>query len=71
MLKMINETQFGLRGRIIDAETHKGIPRASIIKSFQNRHQNEGVHPMPWRSTEQGEFWRLILPGKYVLQVSN
>lgn len=69
MLQMVAETDYGIRGQVIDTDTHVPIAGASILKLNPNSRYDRNSFPIPWTTTSQGEFWRLILPGRYILEV--
>jgi len=70
MVRLGMETEYGVRGQVIDAETHAPISNASMIKLNPNADLDDrNKPPMAWHTTRNGEFWRLILPGKYTLEV--
>lgn len=58
MLKYLLEVNRGIRGVITD-ENNNGIKAKLHIKGRNNT----------FYSTENGEYWRLLLPGSYTLQV--
>ncbi|XP_046441586.1 carboxypeptidase M-like [Daphnia pulex] len=59
MLKYLNEAHRGVRGQVFDSQNNP-VPNASIRikgRSFGSK------------TTPLGEFWRILMPGVYILQV--
>ncbi|KAH7645110.1 carboxypeptidase d-like protein [Dermatophagoides farinae] len=63
LLKFIETAHWGIKGIILDENTHE--PIKSAIISIGN---NDGGHNIT--SSLQGEYWRLLLPGSYSVTVS-
>ena len=61
MLEFIKQAQTGVRGIVVDKMTSAYIPEAVLYVS--------GRH-IPFTSSKNGEFWRVLLPGYYILTVS-
>nr|AMO02545.1 carboxypeptidase D [Tityus serrulatus] len=60
LLSYMEQIHMGIKGLVTDSETGKGIERAFIIV--------EGIeHNVT--TTKRGEFWRLLLPGSYIITV--
>lgn len=55
------EAHRGVTGQILDSSTLQAITNASLKISGRN---------MTFHSTKTGEFWRLLLPGNYQLEVN-
>ncbi|XP_069669160.1 carboxypeptidase D-like isoform X2 [Periplaneta americana] len=61
LLNYISQVHQGVRGYVFDNSTQKPIPGASL--------KIEGRDSF-FRTTPRGEFWRILLPGSYQLQVN-
>ncbi|KAF7489398.1 Carboxypeptidase M [Sarcoptes scabiei] len=59
LLAYLNEVHQGIRGIITDTG---GSPIADAILKIEGR-------DIPFKSSKRGEFWRILLPGSYVLHV--
>ncbi len=51
----------GIKGFIFDAKTMHGVPQATIRVNGRDHHV---------KSAEQGDYWRLLLPGSYKVTAS-
>lgn len=61
LLAFMGEVQRGVRGLVVDNSTGAPVPGAKLkIKG----------RDFSFRASQKGEFWRILLPGQYVLQVS-
>ncbi|KAJ3643620.1 hypothetical protein Zmor_026321 [Zophobas morio] len=61
LLKYCLEALRGVTGQILDSTSRKPIAKATLRVSGKN---------MTFSSSKTGEFWRLLLPGNYKLEVS-
>ncbi|XP_049519865.1 mucin-5AC [Dermacentor silvarum] len=61
LMKLIEESQRGLRGIITDDE---GYPVANARLMIKGRY-------MPFKTSRKGEYWRILLPGTYTLMASS
>ncbi|KAK6637928.1 hypothetical protein RUM44_008350 [Polyplax serrata] len=61
MLEFLKQSQLGVRGLILDKVTSAYIPDALL--HIAGRH-------IPFTSSKNGEFWRVLLPGHYILTVA-
>ncbi|XP_072099753.1 carboxypeptidase D-like [Mobula birostris] len=61
LLQFIKQVHRGVKGFVIDATNGKGIFNATIIVAEVN-------HPV--RSAKDGDYWRLLVPGRYKITVS-
>lgn len=68
MLKIIEQSEYAFRGLILDSETNNPIPNALLVKLNPNPRLNKEVQP--WYTSYLGEFWRIVLPGKYLLEIT-
>nr|XP_046909293.1 carboxypeptidase M-like [Dermatophagoides farinae] len=59
LIAYLNEVHRGVRGIVTD--TANGTPISNVDIRIKGR-------DIPFKSTQRGEFWRLLLPGSYVLQ---
>lgn len=62
LLAFMEEANRGVRGILVDSQTGSGVPNAKL--------QIKG-RSFSFRGSEKGEFWRILRPGQYVLQVSS
>lgn len=60
LLAYINEAHRGVRGIISDT---RGVSIPGAVLKIKGR-------KIPFKASNRGEFWRIILPGQYVLQVT-
>lgn len=60
LLKYISQVHQGVRGVIRDMSTHQPIQTTGL---------KIGGRDSYFRTTSRGEFWRVLLPGTYQLQV--
>lgn len=60
LMRFMEEAHRGVRG-IVSDDIGAPIPKATLM--IKGRY-------MPFRTTENGEYWRILLPGSYVLMVS-
>nr|CAD7198618.1 unnamed protein product [Timema douglasi] len=60
MLVFLSQAQRGVRGLVMDSLTREAIPGA------QFRIDNRAIG---FNTSKRGEFWRILLPGNYTLQV--
>lgn len=60
LIEYMKKVHIGIKG-IVSDNTGKPIEEADIIV--------EGLEGKPIRSTERGEYWRLLLPGDYRVKV--
>nr|CAD7408850.1 unnamed protein product [Timema cristinae] len=60
MLVFMSQAQRGVRGLVMDSLTREAIPGA------QFRIDNRAIG---FNTSKRGEFWRILLPGNYTLQV--
>lgn len=51
----------GVKGSILDSNTKAPIEKARLIIKGRN---------MPFYTSDKGDFFRILLPGDYVLQVT-
>jgi len=58
-LHFIASTHRGVRGLILDNDTQEPVPKAYVVVEGINKNIT---------STERGEYWRLLVPGKYNIQ---
>ncbi|XP_052472781.1 carboxypeptidase D [Carassius gibelio] len=61
LLQFIRQVHRGVKGMVIDSKDGSGIPNATITVDTVN-------HPI--RSSVAGDYWRLLVPGKYHLTAS-
>lgn len=60
MLKFLNEVHRGVKGLVKDKTSSSAIHEATLkIKERIN-----------FKTTVHGEFWRILLPGRYTLEVN-
>lgn len=50
----------GVKGYVIDGENGRRIPRAQLKVGDRER---------PFNATADGEYWRILLNGSYVMEV--
>jgi hypothetical protein len=60
LLKYISQVHQGVRGVIRDMSTHQPIQTTGLKIEGRDSY---------FRTTSRGEFWRILLPGTYHLQV--
>lgn len=60
LLKFLESVHMGVKGIVFDVTTNSSIEGALVEIS--------GTRPI--NTTELGEYWRLLLPGEYTIQVS-
>lgn len=61
LLAFIAQANKGVRGLLLDSQTGSAVPNAKLkIKG----------RAFSFRGSNRGEFWRILLPGQYVLQAS-
>ena len=60
LLKYISQVHQGVRGVIRDMSTHQPIRTTGLKIEGRDSY---------FRTTSRGEFWRILLPGTYKLQV--
>lgn len=60
LLKYISQVHQGVRGVIRDMSTHQSIRTTGLKIEGRDSY---------FRTTSRGEFWRILLPGTYKLQV--
>jgi len=53
----------------MDSATRMPIRDAELLRKSQNYFENSDNNAMPWYTGRNGEFWRPLLPGKYMLEV--
>ena len=73
MIGMIREAEFSFRGQIVDSETGQAMAGVEIVvipppPEDISEESQSGVH-MPFFTNERGEFFRVLLAGKYFLKV--
>lgn len=61
LLAYLNEVHRGVRGLITDASNNHPVPGAILKIEGRNVH---------FKASGRGEFWRILMPGSYSLQVS-
>ncbi|XP_077510068.1 uncharacterized protein LOC144121036 [Amblyomma americanum] len=61
LMKLLEESQRGLRGIITD---DVGYPVTKGRLMIKGRY-------MPFRTSQKGEYWRILLPGRYTLMASS
>uniref|UniRef100_A0A671KXV9 Carboxypeptidase D-like n=1 Tax=Sinocyclocheilus anshuiensis TaxID=1608454 RepID=A0A671KXV9_9TELE len=61
LLQFIHQVHRGVKGMVIDSKDGSGIPNATITVDTVN-------HPIT--SNTAGDYWRLLVPGKYHLTAS-
>ncbi|XP_067306751.1 carboxypeptidase D-like isoform X2 [Pseudorasbora parva] len=61
LLQFIHQVHRGIKGMVIDSKDGSGIPNATITVDTIN-------HSIT--SSTAGDYWRLLVPGKYLLNVS-
>lgn len=59
LISYLNEVHRGVRGMVTDAN---GVSVPGVLLRIKGR-------KIPFRASSRGEFWRILLPGSYVLQV--
>lgn len=59
LISYLNEAHRGIRGIVTNSN---GVAISGATLRIKNRE-------IPFKSTSRGEFWRILLPGRYVLQV--
>ena len=64
MLSLLQFANRGVRGLVVD---QKGVALAGVIVGFTDISSSEWAGKNVTTS-EQGEFWKLLLPGDYSLQ---
>lgn len=62
LIEFMAQAHKGITGLVIDEDTNKPIPGAKLKILGRN---------MEFRSAKNGEYYRILLPGKYSLVVSN
>ena len=60
LLKYISQVHQGVQGVIRDTSTHQPIHTTGLKIEGRDSY---------FRTTSRGEFWRILLPGTYTLQV--
>ncbi|XP_048016143.1 carboxypeptidase D [Megalobrama amblycephala] len=61
LLQFIHQVHRGIKGMVIDSKDESGIPNATITVDTIN-------HAIT--SNTAGDYWRLLVPGKYLVNVS-
>ncbi|KAK9962180.1 hypothetical protein ABG768_007557 [Culter alburnus] len=61
LLQFIHQVHRGIKGMVIDSKDESGIPNATITVDTIN-------HSIT--SNTAGDYWRLLVPGKYLVNVS-
>ena len=61
LYKYVEATHMGIKGLVTDKDTGKGIPAANIVV----KEINHNIY-----TTNRGEYWRLLVPGKYHVYAS-
>jgi len=61
LLTFMSEANRGVRGVVLNSQTGATVPNAKL--KIKGRSFN-------FRGSTRGEFWRILLPGRYVLQVN-
>ena len=61
LLRYMEAIHTGIKGDVIDADTNRPVPNARI----EIRGNQKVI-----RSTKNGEFWRLLPPGEYVISAT-
>ncbi|KAK5645310.1 hypothetical protein RI129_006610 [Pyrocoelia pectoralis] len=61
LIEFITQAHRGIRGTVYDSRTEKPIPKANMKIIGRE---------MMFNSSQNGEFWRILLPGKYRLQIN-
>lgn len=60
MIKFLAEAHRGVQGFIFDGNTGKAVERASLKVKGRD---------VGFQTTKHGEFWRVLMPGLYKLEV--
>ncbi|KAG1951702.1 carboxypeptidase M [Pimephales promelas] len=61
LLQFIHQVHRGIKGMVIDSKDESGIPNATITVDSINHSITSNI---------AGDYWRLLVPGKYLLKVS-
>lgn len=61
LLQFIHQVHRGIKGMVIDSKDGSGIPNATITVDPINHSITSNI---------AGDYWRLLVPGKYLLKVS-
>lgn len=60
LFKYITQAHQGVRGLVLDSTNNQTIGNATLYIDDRN---------ISFRTTPEGEFWRILLPGSYKLKV--